>query len=107
MQEIWYKDENKNTKYTFFQYCLSISGADLGYSRGERGGGGAEILSTFFLVRPNWFSELSQITIKTPFWPNFLRRMQIFEKNRPRKTFLGFFWQKIAFFFRRALPSQN
>ena len=31
----------------------------------------------FFLGRPNWFSELSQITINTPFWPNFLRHRQI------------------------------
>ena len=57
-----------------------------------RGGWFSKTMATFFLGRPNWFSELSQTTIRTLIWPNFLRRSPIFEK-RPKKAFLGTFWK--------------
>ena len=64
-----------------------------------------ESFVNFFLGRLNWLSELYQITIKLPLWPNFLRRKQIL-KNRPKKgfvgTFLEHFEQKPRFL---ALPS--
>ena len=65
---------------------LGFSWADLGFSRGGR------IFKRicFFISRQNWFSELSQSSKKTLFWPKFLRRRQIFE-NRPKKAFSGTF----------------
>ena len=63
----------------------------------------------FFLERPNWFFELSQTTIKTLFWPIFLRRRQNSgkqAKNSVSRPFLENFDQKTAFF-RRVLPPQN
>ena len=45
-----------------------------------------EKLVELFLGRLNWYSELSQITRKSPFWPNFLRRMQDFEKKTHSKA---------------------
>ena len=66
-------------------------GADLGFLRGVR----AElqkiskILSTFFLGRPNKFSELSKIMMKTPFLPHFLRRKQILAPKAPLEKFKG------------------
>ena len=59
-----------------------------------------------FLGGPNWFSELSQTTIKTLIRPNFLRRRQSFEK-RPKKAFIDTFWKnstkKLRFFGARSL----
>ena len=60
----------------------------------------------FFLGRSNWFSELSQSTTKTLFWPKRLRRRRNFEKTGHESVFrhiLEKFDQKIAFFL-RALP---
>ena len=41
----------------------------------------------FFLDWPNWFSELPNYTIKTLFWPKFLRRSQHFEKQAKNSVF--------------------
>ena len=60
----------------------------------------------FFLGRRNWFFELSQSTVLTLFWQNFLRRRQIFDKTVKKAVFGHFlknFDKKIAFFW-RALP---
>ena len=61
-------------------------------------------LFSIFLWWPNWFSELSKITLKTLFLPNFLRAGNLF------LCVLMHFWenldQKIAFF-QRALSPQN
>ena len=45
-----------------------------------------------FLGRPNLF-ELSQIIMKTPFRPNFLRRWQIFGKMLDENSLVGRFWK--------------
>ena len=61
----------------------------------RRGGGFSKKswnFSWLLLGRPNWFFELSQITLKTLFWPNFLRRGQLFQKT-VQKAFLGTFWK--------------
>ena len=83
----------------------TYAGADLGIYRRWGGGFG---LSTFFLGRPNWFCELSETSIKTQTWPNFLRRRQIFEKGQI-KAFLGSFrktlTKKLRFFGARS-PSE-
>ena len=86
------------------------AGADLGFSRGGgegRGGRIFKILSTFFLGRPNWFSELCKRTKKFLLMPKFLRRAGKILKKQPEKAFLGTFWnffnQKFAFF-RRGPP---
>ena len=50
----------------------------------------SKILSTFFLGRPNWFSELYQSSTKTLFWPNFLRNRQSFEKTGQKRRFRHF-----------------
>ena len=75
-----------------FLFCLSLgSGADLGFSRG--GGGGADFQKIFenfvdlFFGRPNSFFELSQSTVLSLFWPNFLRRRQNFEKIGQKRRF--------------------
>ena len=61
---------------------------------------------TFFSGQLNWFSELSQITLKTLIWQNFLRRRQICEKKTGRKGvfmhFLENFDQKNCGFSARA-----
>ena len=62
------------------------AGADLGFSRGGRIFKKiSKVLSTFFLGRPNWFSELFQSTKKTLFRPKFLRRKQNFEKTGQKR----------------------
>ena len=87
------------------------SGADLGFSRGGRRifKKFSKILTTFFFLgRSDWFSELSQSSKKTLFWPNFLRRRQFFEK-KVKKAVFGHFenlTKKIAFFLARG-PPQN
>ena len=66
------------------------SGADLGFSRGG-GGGGLEgdlqkilkILSTFFRSTKLIYRALPEQ--KHPFWPNFLRCSQNFEKKMAKK----------------------
>ena len=74
----------------------SHSGADLGISRGgDFQKNFKNFVDLFFLNRPNWFSEVLQITIKTPIWPSFPRRMQIFEK-RSKTAFLGTFWKMLT-----------
>ena len=83
--------------------------ADLEFSR--KGGGGFsknfQKFCRFFLDRPKLFSELSQGSKKTLFWPKFLRRRQIFKKIQPNASvfrhFLENLYQKNAFF-RLALP---
>ena len=85
---------------------LPLAGSDLGFSRGGfRFSKKKTILLTFFLGRPNWFSELSYITIKNPFWPNFLGRRQNFEKTGQKVAFFGarsplkvsIYWRQNAF----------
>ena len=49
-----------------------------------------KILSTYFLGRPNWFSELSQINVKTLYWPTFRRRRQIVQKAGQKGVFMQF-----------------
>ena len=45
-----------------------------------------------FLGRPNWFSELSQITIKTLFWQNFQKkRFEALSRKCPKHKNLVFF----------------
>ena len=78
------------------------------FSRGERiFKKFSKILTTFFFLgRSDWFSELSQSSKKTLFWPNFLRRRQFFEKTGQKSRFwalFGKFWQKKRVFW-RALP---
>ena len=55
----------------------------------------------FFLGRPSWFAELSEITKKL--WKSFLRRTQSFEKTG-QKAFLGKFSPKNRVFSVRAPP---
>ena len=59
---------------------------------GGVGGGGGVV---DFLGRPNWFSELFQITYykktKTLFLPQFLRRSQFLEKNADKTRLLAIF----------------
>ena len=57
--------------------------------------GVSDFCRPFFIERPNWNFESSQITIKTPIWTNFL--------CRPKKEN---FIQEIAFY-QRALPFQS
>ena len=83
-------EENfKKNGVDVWQTLIPNPGADLGLSRG---GGGADFqkkienyVNFFSLGRPSWFFELSQSTVLSLFWPNFLRRRQNFEKNRPQK----------------------
>ena len=89
--------------------CVVRGGSKI-FSRG--GGGGfsknfRKFWRSFFLGRSDWFSELSQSSKKTLFWPNFLRRRQFLEKTGQKKLFLGTFWKtltKKSRFFWRALP---
>ena len=47
----------------------------------------SKIFSTFFLGRPNWFSELSQSHYKGPFLPKLLRRRQNCKKQTKKGIF--------------------
>ena len=54
---------------------------------------GADFVDLFFKVDPIDFSS-SPYARFDPFWANFLRRRQNFEKkNSPKKAFLGSFWK--------------
>ena len=86
-------------------------GANLGFSWGVRiFKKFSKILSTFFLGRPNWSFELS-LSIVSPFWLNYLRRRQKFEKKKQFKTgvfwaLFGKCWPKNRFFSAPAPPSK-
>ena len=54
-----------------------------------------------FLSRTNWFSELSQSSTKTLYWPNFCASGKFLKKQAKKvvfRQFLKFFDQKLRFF---------
>ena len=62
-----------------------------------------KVLSTFFLDRPNCYTELSQTTIKTINRPNFLRAAgEFLKKGKKKSVFMHFLIknvdQKLRFF---------
>ena len=90
-----------------FNWWRVYAGADLGIFRG---GGGGAALKFCFLGWPNWFSELSQTTIKTPqFDKIFCAAGKFVKKKQAEKAFLSTFRKILTkkLHFLEGAPPQN
>ena len=114
---------NRLNGFILLKFFIKKNRADLGFSRGV---GGLRIFKIQNLFELFWttklifwalsnhckdpiltrFSALRQITVKTLFWPDFLRYANIFDA---KKAFLGLFLEIVdqtKFFSARACPSK-